>query len=253
MRNYASIFIMDVTNSSKFNKENELSEYLKYWTDLLKKLDTFTNIKVKHRQGDEIICVVDDYFTAYILAFYMIIHWKYREHMPYFGISYGYFDEELNDIEIWNNPMVKQARLGNDFIKSQSPRNNLIALKKDQKENQYLLSNINLIIEMQNNLIVNQTDKQREVLALHSLLESQKEIANYVKKTQATTSSHYTKGNVELIFKAYKTIVDHLKLTQIKSLSGSEYQMDNLNQTIINKDVEIFTQKLKDILKANLL
>lgn len=245
MGKFVSMFIMDVTNSSKFENGRELSDYLSFWTNTLNQMNSFIDIKAKHRMGDEIICLVEDYYTAYLLANYMVFHWKYKNHMPYFGLTCDYINEEVVDIETWNDPMVRRARDANELIKADNSRKKLMFFM--QQSNQINISNFNLIMEMQNNFILQQTDKQREILSLYSLMNSQKEVAIYLNKTGATISSHYTKGNVELILKGLDGGADTLKVLQAHKM------FELFDSEEINEKYDEFNKKLKEILKIKLL
>src|SRR5690606_36475454 len=118
LKKAVSIFILDVSDSSKFEDGRELSTYLSDWQKMLDNLNNIIKVKSKHRMGDEIICLVEGYSSAMMIANYLIYNWHYEKNMPYFGLSCGLIEEDINDIDIatWNHLLVKQARIANNLI-----------------------------------------------------------------------------------------------------------------------------------------
>ena len=92
-----------------------LEERIAVWTK------DITTTQVIHRSGDEIVVVSSGYATAYTLAFYISQIWAFKDHKPYFGLSFGEIQEDVNalDIETWIHPFMKQARYANDMLKHQ--------------------------------------------------------------------------------------------------------------------------------------
>lgn len=210
-----SVFIMDITNSSKFLNGEELTEYLSFWENTLTDMTDFLGIKAKYHFGDEIICVADDYYSAVMLSYYMIYNWKYENFMPYFGISFGESRGEIEDVDIWNHPSIKKARQANEKIKFNASRDSLIYI--DTPKNCFSDSiDLNLIVQMQTTLIKNQTNKQREILGLYSLLDSQKEVADILNRKPPTISKHFKKGNVEIIIKNAENILSYFIMLQVQ-------------------------------------
>lgn len=120
MANEVSIFIMDISNSSKENIGNELSEYLEQLKNYITEWTENTAVtKVSHRAGDELVVVSSGYASAYTLAFYLSRIWRFPDHKPYFGLSFGDIQEDISEINIetWIHPLMKQARNANNHLK----------------------------------------------------------------------------------------------------------------------------------------
>lgn len=212
-----SVFILDVTNSSKFRNGQALSEYLSEWQDVIANNNTI-KIAVKHRMGDEIICVVEGYSNALVIANYMVYNWKYEDNMPYFGISFGVIEDNINTIDIdkWNNMLVKNARLANNLIKEDKTRTKLIEMNPLNKFENIERQLINSILNLQSAAILKQTTKQREILGLYSLLRSQKEVALILNKSTSTVWEHFTVGKTDLILDASESLYDLLNSKEIQ-------------------------------------
>ncbi|PKJ52142.1 hypothetical protein [Bacillus sp. SN10] len=250
MKKAFSIFIMDVTNSSKFENGLELTNYLSFWEKTLNEMKGFFNISAKHRMGDEIICVVDNHYTALMISYYMIYNWKYKDFMPYFGIALGERDGEITDIDVWNHPIIKKARQANEKIKKDANRESLIALEVPSNFTP-LAIDLDILFTLQTNLIINQTDKQREILGLYSLLNSQKKIADLLNKRPPTISNHFKKGHVEIILRTSENILSYLRMGQIKCIS-EETEKDVEHLTTISTEFEEVNQQIKEYLLMRL-
>ncbi|MCM3616061.1 hypothetical protein M3936_00565 [Sutcliffiella horikoshii] len=219
MKKPVSIFIMDVTNSSK--NWNEITEYLeeiegmaKMWTRGL------PNAKVKHRLGDELVGIFDHFSSAYTLAFYISQFWKYREQPPYFGITFGMVDEDIKQINLdkWNHPLMGLARTANENIKQSVQRTSMVLLPENELLSKPSLDMGNLLLTYQDKLMSEQTELQHLITMLFSILDEQKAIAKLVNKSPSTISSHYKKGNCEIILKTLKILqetLDHLEAAAI--------------------------------------
>lgn len=232
-----SIFIMDVSNSSSENIGEELMTYLdeqvNWMTNWTKEI---VDIKVKHRMGDEIICVGAGYSTAYILAFFISRVWKYKAHKPYFGMSFGDIDKNVADVDIekWIHPLIKQARYANDGLKQEQIRPTF-KFELDQfypsdtsktfPYNQFRFefeTLMNTLVKLQQNFINEQTDIQNAVCSLYLILQQQKAIGKLLGKTPPTISSHYKKGKGEEIFQTFTEIINILNSLQEKSYLDRE-------------------------------
>ncbi|MBU9712029.1 hypothetical protein [Evansella tamaricis] len=260
MKNPVSIFIMDVSNSTSNSNWNNISSYLDQVEDWIKEwVSPVGKSIVKHRRGDEIIFVSEHYFTAYIVACTLTHLWKYPEHKPYFGMSFGIIDKEIDaiNIETWNHPLVKLARDANEIIKQSNNRIPILFhLQRD-----YLIDNnsdfsgnnkcfmemensLNLLLELQHNLMNNQTDNQRLIRSLYFIYGQQKLVASLVNKSPATISSHYKKGNTGLIFKTQTQIEQNLNSFQESYWENDVSRLSNkLNEVIkdiISKNVKEF-------------
>ncbi|MCD8510418.1 MAG: hypothetical protein LRY73_11510 [Bacillus sp. (in: Bacteria)] len=187
--------------------------------------------------------IAEHYVTAFTVATFVQQIWKYSGHPPYFGISFGHVDREVEaiDVETWNHPLIKKAREANERIKQSEKRipirfsfNEIFMDNNNTVEIQSLAETenlMNLMIEMQDHLWKNQTQLQKLICELYFIYGQQKQIATLLNKSAATISSHYKKGNGELILKAQQQIQhnlnafegpaskDHLQYTEALSSS----------------------------------
>jgi hypothetical protein len=247
-----SIFILDVSNSSSAGMGEELTVYL---DEVVSWINTWTkdigHVKVKHRAGDEIIFAGYGYSTAYILAFFISRIWKYSEHTPYFGLSFGDSDKKLEevDIEKWIHPLIKQARYANDLLKKEQVRP-LFKFELDQFYHQPLFAYnqfrsefetlINSLLRTQLTLMKEQTKIQEQVCTLYLILKQQKAVGTLLGKTAPTISSHFKKGKCEEILNVFKELTAILDSLQEKSYNkpeeiSSSYLMKNIRNHVKNK------------------
>ncbi|MFJ5762117.1 hypothetical protein ACIQAA_23940 [Neobacillus sp. NPDC093182] len=230
MNHPISIFILDVSNSSSAEMGEELTDYLDElvnWINVWMK--EFGHCKVKHRAGDEIIFAGYGYSTAYIIAFFISRVWKYSDHTPYFGLSFGDSDKELEevDIEKWIHPLIKQARYANDLLKQEQDRplfkfeldqfyQNISHFPYNQFRNEFEVL-INSLLRLQMTMLKEQTPIQEQVFTYYLILQQQKAAAKLLGKTAPTISSHYKKGKSEEIIKVFTELVTILDSLQEKS------------------------------------
>jgi hypothetical protein len=230
MKHPISIFILDVSNSSSADMGEKLTSYLDElvsWISIWTK--DFGHCKVKHRAGDEIIFAGYGYSTAYILAFFISRVWKYSDHPPYFGLSFGDSDKELEevDIEKWIHPLIKQARYANDLLKQEQVRplfkieldqfyQSISPFPYNQFRNEFEIL-INSLLRLQMTMMKEQTPIQEQVFTYYLILQQQKAVAKLLEKTAPTISSHYKKGKSEEIIKVFTELVSILDSLQEKS------------------------------------
>lgn len=233
--NPISIFILDVSNSSAEDMGDELTFYL---GEMVKWLTIWTKnngpVKVKHRAGDEIIFVGNGYSTAYIIAFYVSRFWKYRNHKPYFGLSFGDIDRNLEevDIETWIHPLIKQARYANDLLKQEQnrppfkfeldqfyvgDRNIPVLYNQFRYEFETLF---NTILQLQHTLIKEQTNIQELVCSFYLILQQQKAVGELLGKTAPTISSHFKKGKSEEVLRTFDELINVLNSLQKNTNQG---------------------------------
>jgi hypothetical protein len=234
MNHPISIFILDVSNSSSAEMGEELTNYL---DEMVNSINVWTkefgHCKVKHRAGDEIIFAGYGYSTAYIIAFFISRVWKYRDHTPYFGLSFGESDKKLEevDIEKWIHPLIKQARYANDLLK-QEPVRPLFKFELDQfyQNNSIFPYNqfrnefevlINSLLRLQMTMLKEQTPIQEQVFTYFLILQQQKAVAKLLEKTAPTISSHYKKGKSEEIIEVFTELVTILDSLQEKSYNDN--------------------------------
>lgn len=239
-----SVFIMDVSNSSKEGIGGELSNYLHH---LAKEINIWTQditeTKVRHRAGDEIVVATSGYATAYILAFYINQIWPFKEHKPYFGLAFGNIQNAIPtiNIETWIHPLMKQARHANDILKQQKQNRDQFSFeltnslqKKSFEEDHFFRSQfetlLNAILKLQQDQMNDQTNTQSLVCSLFLILNQQNKIAHYLDRSASTVSSHLKKGKYESIMDAFNDIVKVLTSLELKSIYNSELTHEQLQQ-----------------------
>ncbi|WP_342505027.1 hypothetical protein [Sporosarcina sp. FSL K6-2383] len=241
-----SVFIMDVSNSSKGDIGGELSKYLHQleeriavWTKGI------TTTQVIHRSGDEIVVVSSGYATAYTLAFYINQIWAFKDHKPYFGLSFGDIQEDVNalNIETWIHPFMKQARYANDMLKHQEQNKDQFKfeladfLNAKSFEGYHLFRSqfetlLNMILKLQQDQIKEQTAIQSLVCSLFLVLNQQNKISHYLDRSASTISGHLKKGKYESITSAFNDIVKVLNSLQPESEHTQQVINDQLQQNI---------------------
>jgi hypothetical protein len=210
-----SVFIMDVTSSSSSGYGEELSIYLgNLETNIKNWFGKTGSVQVKHRSGDELIFLAEGYSAAFITAFYISSIWKYKKNLPYFGLSYGSLDKNVNEIDIekWIHPLVKQARTANDHLKNQKDRESFYFQCYEGELNMQTL--INGMLSLQHVLRMQQTDVQSLVCSLYLIYGRQNAVAELLERSAPTVYSHFKKGHCEQILRAYREIVNVLDAIQ---------------------------------------
>ncbi|WP_339228042.1 hypothetical protein NSQ77_20985 [Oceanobacillus sp. FSL K6-2867] len=243
MSNEVSIFIMDVSNSSKENIGNELSNYLKQLKNSIAEWTQNVGMtKVSHRAGDELVVVSRGYATAYTLAFYISRIWKFTDHKPYFGLSFGKIQENLStiNIETWIHPLMKQARNANDYLKKQE--NRLLfrfALPRLSDKQDFTVFSkqfetlINTSLTLKQVQLNEQTDIQSHVCSLYLILGQQNKVSKYLERTTATISHHMKQGKTKVILHTFYDLVQVLNSLSTRD----EHRLTDKLQTSIQNNV----------------
>lgn len=254
-----SIFILDVSNSSSEDMGETLTLYL---DDIVHWVTQWTkntgHIKVKHRSGDEIIFAGYGYSTAYIIAFFISRIWKYSDHKPYFGLSFGDIQTKLEDVDIekWIHPLIKQARHANDLTKQEQVRtpfkfeldqfypgdsSSAFLYHPFRKEFEGLF---NTLLQVQHSMMKEQTELQERVCSSYFILQQQKAVGKLLGKTPPTISSHYKKGKCEEILSIFYEIIAVLQSLEEKSyLLTKAKPKENSDQLMV---------EIRKLLKDNL-
>lgn len=239
MANEVSIFIMDISNSSKENIGNELSGYLEQLKKHVAEWTQNTAVtKISHRAGDELVVVSSGYASAYTLAFYISRIWRHPAHKPYFGLSFGDIQEDISDINIetWIHPLMKQAREANNYLKKQPDRLlfrfELLRLSDGQGFtvfNQQFEALINTSLTLKQEQINEQTKIQSLVCSLYVILGQQNKVSQYLGRTTATISHHMKQGKTQVILNAFYNII---KVLDSLGLQDSQPLNDKLQENI---------------------
>ncbi|AXI10301.1 hypothetical protein CV093_16835 [Oceanobacillus sp. 143] len=271
MENPISIFIMDVTGSSTDGKVGqELESYLKEIVYMVRSWsEEVVNIKISHRQGDELILISENYSTAYTIAFYLSRIWKFSEHKPYFGLTFGNINKRVKDIEIetWIHPLVKQARTANNELKHLkedrkqfkfkldiSNQNKHLPSPSSPEVNHYLStveSLINTLLENQHILFTKQTELQELIADLYLIFMQQKKIAVFLNKTGATISSHINRGYGKEIIKNFNRINEALNSIQMSIFQSTLQQNQTKYQKQLEENIRVYVNNHIDSLFSN--
>jgi len=247
MTNQVSVFIMDVSNSSMEDKGEELTKYLHHLQKEISRWSKdITTTQVIHRSGDEIVVVGSGYATAYTLAFYISRIWKFKDHKPYFGLSFGDIQHDVSELnlETWIHPLMKHARNSNDRLKQQEQNRAQfhLTLGDFSSENSavgyQLLSSqfetlLNAILKLQQSLIIEQTDIQSLVSSLFLVLNQQNKVSHYIGRSPSTVSSHMKKGKHDVVMGAFNDFI-----AVLTSLHPTSEHYPATNSQVINDQLQ---------------
>lgn len=237
----ASIFIMDISKSSSAELGEKLSSYLSDIEEWINKwFHGYGHIQVRHRSGDELIFLAEGYATAFVTAFFISRLWKFENNKPYFGLAFGSIDKSIEEIDIekWIHPVVKQARLANDFLKKQKERETFHFDLDGNIHAHELVTLLNGMLKLQNALSKQQTDVQRLVCSLYLVYEKQNVIAELLERSAPTIYSHYKKGHSELVLGSFQEISRVLASLQTKEFGDATSCNPDLLEGNIRKHVK---------------
>lgn len=241
-----SIFIMDVSNSSKEDIGGALSSYLhRLEEEIILWTKDITRTRVIHRSGDEIVVVSSGYATAYTLAFYISRIWSFKAHKPYFGLAFADIQEDVStlNIETWIHPLMKQARHANDMLKQEGQARGQFNfeladfINEESLEGYHLFRNqfetlLNTILKLQRDQMNDQTDIQSLVCSLFLILNQQNKISHYLNRSASTVSTHMKKGKYESIMGAFNDVVKVLNSLQPEIEPNQQVTNNQLQQNI---------------------
>lgn len=225
----ASVFIMDISNSSAAESVEELSSYLAEMEGWINEwFKGSISVKVKHRSGDELILLAEGYGSAFVAGFFISRIWKYGKNRPYFGLSFGNIEKAVNEIDLekWIHPIVKQARISNEILKKQKDREVFRFQNEETPSYSEYLTLINGMLKLQHALSMEQTEVQSLVCSLYLVYEKQNTVAKLLDKSAPTIYSHVKKGHCELIIDSYREIVNVLE-----SIQNRVFKFDSQNNT----------------------
>lgn len=272
---------MDVSGSSndpKFGEELEtylqdLTSWVQSWSK------NILNLKITTRMGDEVMLMSENYAAAYMIASYISRIWKFKNHKPYFGLSFGNINKDIEDINLdtWIHPLVKQARIANNEIKKIKDNRPLFRFKLDNNVSNTTLMNllktepsgnlfsvfetlINTLIETQNLYFIRQTKLQELITTLQLILEKQRDIARLLKKSPSTISSHLNKADGFEVIKSFQRTIEALTSFQVTTLrleSITSSQADSEIEYVLKqhnpyKTIEQLDKQIKAHIKKNI-
>ncbi|WP_414046459.1 hypothetical protein ACMGE7_05835 [Macrococcus equi] len=208
-----SLFVMDVSGSTKLNNSEKISQMLEKLTaDIHNWTKDLSFSYVNFRMGDELFFVCDSVSVTLLTSFYIKLLWPFKAQPVKFGISASHDPLPEGNLEHWNAPVIKQART------------NLSKIKQSDVSDFFLTINgtnvdvINNVLYPYLTEITNQhSDMQRKAVLLSYCYTQQKEIAETLNKSISTISEHLKKGHkkqLTLIEAALQNIdeTDDLKL-----------------------------------------
>lgn len=241
MDNSVSVFIMDVSDSTKHQMANELSDYLQQLQEMIRSWSTDqTPIQVIHRAGDELVVVSKGFATAYMIAFYICRIWKYPNHPPYFGFSFGYTRESFDEInmETWIHPLMKHARYANDMLQDEQNRRQFrFALTPAELVLEKLF---NTTLTLQQELINELTHMQSFVFSLYMILGQQNKISTYLNRSKSTISIHMKNGKIDVIMQSFYTFVDVLNTLDDTETSKNSSELERRIKQHINRNMQTY-------------
>ncbi|GGB06239.1 sigma-70 family RNA polymerase sigma factor [Macrococcus hajekii] len=182
------LFIMDVSGSTSHNNAEEISHKLYQLEQAIIEWTVPLNRSyVNFRMGDELFFVTDSPGSMLILAYYIKLSWPLKSQTLKFGMAIGDSPLPDEDFEHWNAPIIKQARLALDSIKTNEQTDLCLAAQDASLINHVLFYYLTDILQQH-------TDIQREVLLCNLSIPVQKELALYMDKSVSTVSTHLKKA-----------------------------------------------------------
>ncbi|KAA1040271.1 hypothetical protein [Macrococcus equipercicus] len=183
------IFIMDVSHSTSFHNTEEISHFLR---KLERRIEAWSAVLphsyVNFRMGDELFFVSDSPSSTLVLAYYIKLLWPFNHQPVKFGIAVGEAALPDHSFEHWNDPLIKQARLALDEIKTHE----LVDFKLAAPVDTALYNDI--LFYYLTDILQSQTAMQRQVYLMNLTAATQKELAETFQKSISTISTHLKKG-----------------------------------------------------------
>lgn len=186
-----SLFVMDVSGSTKFNNTEEISKYLIHLTKEIEHWTQDVGFKyINFRMGDELFFVSDSLSATLFTSYYIKLLWPYKNQPIKFGIAASDIPIPEGNLEHWNAPIIKSARQNLAQIKHTDISDFYLSIEDQDVDiiNQVLYPYLTEIVH-------NHSDMQRKVVLLSFVYAHQKEIAQALNKGISTISEHLKKGH----------------------------------------------------------
>jgi len=247
-----SVFFMDVSSSSTFQEQITLERYLEKWVNHLQDWTKNVNhMHVIHRRGDELLLVAEGTITAYILAYYLKCLWPFDQHRPYFGLAAGTVDAwaDIDDLETWNHPAVKAARVALDDLKTQKRRQSMQFGFDASGQDTWFVKQANKWLTMEYRWTALQTDQQRAASALYFIAPKQQVIADLLGKDPSTVSRLLERGHVKTLQEIHHNVLELLTYTDhgfqstVNDLSTVEKIQERVQQTLFAGEMGLFVER----------
>ncbi|MGK0576520.1 sigma-70 family RNA polymerase sigma factor [Macrococcus capreoli] len=186
-----SLFVMDVSGSTKFDNSDEISRHLIQLTQEIAHWTQSVNFKyINFRMGDELFFVSDSLCATLFTSYYIKLLWPFKKQPIKFGIAVSDDDIPTGNLEHWNAAIIKQARRNLDEIKHSEVSDFYITMDDERT----ILMN-NVLFPYLTEIIYQLSPMQRQVILLSFVYEQQKEIAQLLNKSVSTVSEHLKKGH----------------------------------------------------------
>lgn len=206
------------------SKPADVTDFLGFTTSWVRAVAGHTPdaISLTQRFGDEILLVARGFEGAYLLAFYIMATWPFPEHLPYFGVGYGDLLTEFprdQNLETWNSPVVKQARIAADTLKHEKPANRQwLMFSTGDISTADLLNEYALI---QDRFFRMQTGADHLAAAIYTIRDVQAWVADKLGKSRSTISRQVRKSNADVIMALKNRVVSVLTELERAALDAS--------------------------------
>ncbi|MCE4956982.1 hypothetical protein [Macrococcoides caseolyticum] len=217
-----SLFVMDVSSSTKFNNADEISQQLIQLTIEIEKWTE--NIPYKYinfRMGDELFFVSSSLSATLFSSYYIKLLWPFKHQPVKFGIAACEGDFPEGNLEHWNAPIIKQARY------------NLAQIKHSDVSDFYMTidgQNIDIynqvVFPYLTEIVRNHSEMQRQAILLSFVYPQQKDIAQALDKGVSTISEHLKKGHkkqLQSIEAAFRLLDDTNEIEPLLKDTFKEY------------------------------
>ena len=223
-----SVFIMDVSQSSSISPPTKLTQYLRdmvTWLRTISKLNPQA-IALTHRFGDEVLFVARGFETAYLFAFYITMTWPFAKQPPYFGVAYGDLLTDVpasEDLETWNSPIVKWARVAADELKREkSAHRKWLLFGNEGGADQAVSEILNEYALIQDRFFKLQTEAEYLASALYAINGIQEWVARELEKNPSTISLQIRKSNVDVLLATKNRVVKTLHERMLSQLQNTD-------------------------------
>lgn len=202
-----SLFVMDVSGSTKYNNTESISNTLMKLTEEIEQWTKDVSFKyINFRMGDELFFVSDSLSVTLLTSFYIKLLWPFKLQPIKFGIAASSEEIPSGNLEHWNAPIIKQARRNLTQIKQSDITDFHLTI-----EDQDVTFINNILYPYLTEIVHNHSETQQQVLLLSYVYEQQKEIAQVLGKGLSTISEHLKKSHKRqlMLIEAALTQLDH--------------------------------------------
>ncbi len=202
-----SLFVMDVSGSTKYDNTAAISHTLVHLTEEIEQWTKDVSFKyINFRMGDELFFVSDSLSATLFTSFYIKLLWPYKSQPIKFGIAASNEEIPTGNLEHWNAPIIKQARRNLTQIK----QSDITDFHLTIEEQDVTVIN-NVLYPYLTEIVHNHSEMQQQVLLLSYVYDQQKEIAQVLGKSLSTISEHLKRSHKKqlMLIEAALTQLDH--------------------------------------------